>query len=1200
LKPIFFPNPLISFQIFHHLQLFTIDGADRVDVVYSKESGTLWVLAFVETKDQSGKVSLYVDAGVATAADGGATNNHASTSVAYIPSSTALAAGNAVNGTKNGSTFATAASWGVAGSLAVSFGAAVLSPGGVIGVGAINFAGFAQTFAMSGNLPITNMPSNYKSAASGMEWVALQPKIGPASPAPTEAEKNQAAELADTSARFPYTPVEVKILPDGNVDPSNAANIGSGGQTGEVVSIPVSNTNDTSGSDFDSSSGGDASGDGSSGSSGNSTTLKPVLVVVVPIPEQDLVSSNGTTPSPFKPKPDGASMGTPAADDESKEESANTRGDGDTSTTIPASAPVEQPQQPATGGIVVVESTPSAAGGIVIGGNTPPAPVVQQGGQDSGVIVPTPNLPSNNGTDDTVVVILPGDNTTENPKSPPPSSKNNNKSPPPAVLTPTNTSPGDNNSGNNSNGNGSPPSPASENNDTTTTSPSTAPSPVTDDKGSPPPSSNSPSSDKSPPSPTSSQSPPPTTSGNGTAQQEGTENNSTIIDIPGAKIPSPPPVNTTSTNSNNSPSPGPTPAPSSIPSTGPSPSNSKSPAPAPSPAKAKSPAPAPSPSQKSPAPAPAKSPSPATEQVKQAGGDGSQTVGAGPETKAQKPAAAPKEEDDEEDGPRVKPFHPNNNGGSPAARNGRTLLLNDPLAALSSSGFSYVVVTATADGSGGTTVDSTDASSTSETIGASALSRIRTIQNAGQSSDADAHRLKSLWDVLFWTAIAVVATFVLHVCVLGLLRWRKKPVPKMLHLPRMELLVFMMTLPMIAAAGAGLLKSDNGGIVTLGVVFSVVIPFGFLGLASVFLVKFLLRSAVEQRRALYVLVATQDAQSELDAQLSGSGGGGVYSLGPSPEGSLTAAMLGPNARDSLAESGGASGSGASTSRSALGSTDQQSNGGATTSAEQTSSSSSFFQKTKAAMYTWVLRPLFGFQDSSAHAEALAITDGAAWLGRGKWDAEFVKRYGCFFEDTHGPQVLRVRSRYDPTAISSSFNSLGTEDVVGTGVLVPATSTGAAEGALQALQTFGIIFAVTKMVLFAVIINGPGGVNNIGQVMALLVVALMHVVYLRLCHPYRLRIELAAEMVASTCDLAIFACGIALIAKPQWSASERHNMGLAMLVLQAVGFLIFITVRVGLALRTLGKTVGPALKDLWPKKLSNSTSDAQFLSASAAS
>lgn len=73
-----------------------------------------------------------------------------------------------------------------------------------------------------------------------------------------------------------------------------------------------------------------------------------------------------------------------------------------------------------------------------------------------------------------------------------------------------------------------------------------------------------------------------------------------------------------------------------------------------------------------------------------------------------------------------------------------------------------------------------------------------------------------------------------------------------------------------------------------------------------------------------------------------------------------------------------------------------------------------------------------------------------------------------------------------------------------------------------------------------------------QVLALVLVALLHLAYLRLCLPFRMRVELAAEMVASVCDLAVFACGIALIAKPTWTEGERSSMGAAMLILQVRG------------------------------------------------
>lgn len=73
-----------------------------------------------------------------------------------------------------------------------------------------------------------------------------------------------------------------------------------------------------------------------------------------------------------------------------------------------------------------------------------------------------------------------------------------------------------------------------------------------------------------------------------------------------------------------------------------------------------------------------------------------------------------------------------------------------------------------------------------------------------------------------------------------------------------------------------------------------------------------------------------------------------------------------------------------------------------------------------------------------------------------------------------------------------------------------------------------------------------------QVLALVLVALVHLAYLRLCLPFRLRIELAAEMVASLCDLGVFICGIILITKPAWTASQRRSMGMAMLFMQVGG------------------------------------------------
>ena len=157
------------------------------------------------------------------------------------------------------------------------------------------------------------------------------------------------------------------------------------------------------------------------------------------------------------------------------------------------------------------------------------------------------------------------------------------------------------------------------------------------------------------------------------------------------------------------------------------------------------------------------------------------------------------------------------------------------------------------------------------------------------------------------------------------------------------------------------------------------------------------------------------------------------------------------------------------------------------------------------------------------------------------------------------------------------------------------------------------------------------------------VALLHLVYLKLCMPFRNRLELGAgarscdgdttcmnarprqpqrrlpspthpqpltpspspppphpltpspspppphlarpaELLASACDLGVFVCGIVLIAKQQWTNGERHNMGIAMLALQATGFLVFITIRLLLAGRTLALTLAPLCVGVLPASL----------------
>lgn len=89
----------------------------------------------------------------------------------------------------------------------------------------------------------------------------------------------------------------------------------------------------------------------------------------------------------------------------------------------------------------------------------------------------------------------------------------------------------------------------------------------------------------------------------------------------------------------------------------------------------------------------------------------------------------------------------------------------------------------------------------------------------------------------------------------------------MLHLPRLELLLFMMVLPMVVAASATLLRGPGAVHVAVGVIFAVLLPLAFLGTALGFVVHYLVRNSVERRRAVFVLQLPPGAAA-------GGGGGG--------------------------------------------------------------------------------------------------------------------------------------------------------------------------------------------------------------------------------------------------------------------------------------------------------------------------------------
>ncbi|PRW60571.1 rhamnose-binding lectin-like [Chlorella sorokiniana] len=95
--------------------------------------------------------------------------------------------------------------------------------------------------------------------------------------------------------------------------------------------------------------------------------------------------------------------------------------------------------------------------------------------------------------------------------------------------------------------------------------------------------------------------------------------------------------------------------------------------------------------------------------------------------------------------------------------------------------------------------------------------------------------LQSLWNSLFWIAVALAAVLALHVGIRALIIWRRWPMPLFFEWPRPELLLMWAVLPIIAAQGSKLLRGETSAELAWGVVFGVLLPAAMLAL-SVFLV----------------------------------------------------------------------------------------------------------------------------------------------------------------------------------------------------------------------------------------------------------------------------------------------------------------------------------------------------------------------------
>eukprot|EP00889_Picochlorum_renovo_P007543 jgi/Picre1/34573/NNA_002041.t1 len=795
------------------LKMFEISGSNRVDVLYSPSLGLLYVLAAVSDRESPQKVTLQVQQGV-TEDVKGQLNEFAEKTVEYVP----------YEDSSGANIISDVAAWGMLGGLAMSFGATLISPNAAIGIGAMNFAGFVQTFYMSGNLPITNMPENYRAAANGLDWVGLNPPYGPAAPS-TNTEQEEAREILQDLANPPGENEEEKPQPG-----------------------PASDGNVTQ-------------------------------VVVVNLPEDELVDQDGKPPNPFK---DEEEEEEEEKEEEKEEDVREDNGDEDNGEEdkatpeekVPAedseSAPTTLDEEANDGqipGIVPLDADLSIVP-LQKDPLSPPPPteISQDGPADTdytlmavspesdeyayvqplfGSKAPAPAPCTENAVeeayedlyytyedaayfldqngDSVEQIVDSGDDEIgegDNPHKGNPEKGNPEK--------------GNPNKGNGNAGQGKPPNEADDG-DTNVDSNEEA-----DEKPSIKEEETDVDSDVD----------------NESLPEDGADNNDDTKEDEAETNKEEKDLSDDTTVEVDDDADGEEGDYVFVdPLIGGHDDSQEAEAPEPTADQEKTEAPEPAADQEeaeAPEPAANKEEAEAPEHDTNedfAYEDTSYTYEdpnyqIDDEEHKTDDMESTYDETDEETAP--EPIDELDEG-----QRRRKLLLADPLASLASSGFSYVVATATPED---VSKNGTVGTSTEEAVGASVMSRIRAIQVSADGGPTDAQRLDVLWNVLFWSAMLLSAVFLVHAIILMIMKILKcETIPKMLHLPRLELLTFTIMLPMIAAAGAAALQAESAGAIAAGVIFGVLIPFGYLFGAGIFLALAVIRPTISKRRAVYVV-----------------------------------------------------------------------------------------------------------------------------------------------------------------------------------------------------------------------------------------------------------------------------------------------------------------------------------------------------------
>ena len=444
-------------------------------------------------------------------------------------------------------------------------------------------------------------------------------------------------------------------------------------------------------------------------------------------------------------------------------------------------------------------------------------------------------------------------------------------------------------------------------------------------------------------------------------------------------------------------------------------------------------------------------------------------------------------------------------------------VVDDEYAPTAASGASFYIVTAwglqKTDDPQEAAVGVNTASVLGEDVAATLATVKQNLQAALNVNVGNEPLMSPLWQALLISSCALAAVFLFHIILRAAAIKRKMRIPTLLLWPVPELILLAALLPILVSAAAPLLSS-SGVHLFVGIMFGILIPFTYM-FWMIYVVKtHVVPHNIDSRQAVFVIAEEKRSRENGETEKNGETDSSENeSAGSSPVHSPLAAETAEIPKADLVSEN-----------------ESQSQAEAENEAPVTRRQymPAVVTRTYASVRKWVG---FIFQKLMRYFFGLSALPEGKWMSTDHYSVPFVARFGALFQSSRGPPVKLIEGTYE------FDRAVGRTD---RGVVVP-TEYDSPElkliGAhtspkflhfLHSAQAFSGVWALSKMFMAALIMNGMSANSNINPkviVFLMLMITLLEWMYVRILTPFESSEDLIIASLWAICDTGTYTCGM---------------------------------------------------------------------------